>query len=120
MFDEGKVCMFQRMKIDLMGDDVIEIRDGDSGSTPLLEKYTASNNDDVDLPLSQSEPVIGKRFVFSTSNVMYVIMRTSGSTSGTGFSFQYRQGTFYPLFFICSMSVSMNYFEECLFSLYVL
>lgn len=90
--------MFQRMKIDLMGDDVIEIRDGDSGSAPLLEKYTASNNDNVDLPLSQSEPVMGKRFVFSTSNVMYVIMRTSGSTSGTGFSFQYRQG-------ICSSSL---------------
>lgn len=84
--------MFQRMKIDLMGDDVIEIRDGDSGSAPLLEKYTASNNDNVDLPISQSEPIMGKRFVFSTSNVMYVIMRTSGSTSGTGFSFQYRQG----------------------------
>uniref|UniRef100_K1QDS6 Fibropellin-1 n=1 Tax=Magallana gigas TaxID=29159 RepID=K1QDS6_MAGGI len=90
--ERQKTVTLERMKIDLMGDDVIEIRDGDSGSTPLLEKYTASNNDDVDLPLSQSEPVIGKRFVFSTSNVMYVIMRTSGSTSGTGFSFQYRQG----------------------------
>ncbi|XP_065923868.1 uncharacterized protein [Magallana gigas] len=90
--ERQKIVTLERMKIDLMGDDVIEIRDGDSGSTPLLEKYTASNNDDVDLPLSQSEPVIGKRFVFSTSNVMYVIMRTSGSTSGTGFSFQYRQG----------------------------
>lgn len=77
-----------------MGDDVVEIRDGDSGSAPLLEKYTASNNDNVDLPLTQSQPVMGKRFVFSTSGVMYVIMRTSRSTSGTGFSFHYKQGTF--------------------------
>ncbi|XP_052685256.1 CUB and sushi domain-containing protein 1-like [Crassostrea angulata] len=86
------IVTLERMKIDLTGDDVIEIRDGDSGSAPLLEKYTASNNDNVDLPLSQSEPVMGKRIVFSTSNVMYVIMRTSDSTSGTGFSFQYKQG----------------------------
>lgn len=77
-----------------MGDDVVEIRDGDSGSAPLLEKYTASNNDNVDLPLTQSQPVMGERFVFSTSGVMYVIMRTSRSTSGTGFSFHYKQGTF--------------------------
>lgn len=85
---------YQRMKIDLMGNDVIEIRDGDSGSAPLLEQYTASNNDNAALPLTQSAPIMGKRFVFSTSDVMYIIMRSSGSTSGTGFSFRYRQGTF--------------------------
>uniref|UniRef100_A0A8W8JHB7 CUB and sushi domain-containing protein 3 n=1 Tax=Magallana gigas TaxID=29159 RepID=A0A8W8JHB7_MAGGI len=90
--ERQKIVTLERMKIDLTGDDVIEIRDGDSGSAPLLEKYTASNNDNVDLPLAQSEPIMGKRFVFSTSNVMYVIMRTSGSTSGTGFSFQFKQG----------------------------
>ncbi|XP_061175426.1 uncharacterized protein LOC133184388 [Saccostrea echinata] len=90
--EHRKIITLERMKIDLMGNDVIEIRDGDSGSAPLLEKYTASNNDNVALPLMQSQPIKGKRFVFSTSHVMYIIFRTGSSTSGTGFSFHYKQG----------------------------
>ncbi|XP_062611525.1 uncharacterized protein LOC134273339 [Saccostrea cucullata] len=90
--ERRKIITLERMKIDLMGDDAIEIRDGDSGSAPLLEKYTASNNDNVALPLSQSQPIKGKRFVFSTSHVMYIIFRTGSTTSGTGFTFRYKQG----------------------------
>ena len=81
------------MNIDLGPMDVIEIHDGDSPDGPLLARYTYANNDGAYLKHDSEYPPEGHQYVFSTDNKIYVILRTYSSVKGTGFNFQYWQGT---------------------------